>query len=205
MFLIREFHRLEPGRYSVTLETDDPGFLPGLRLIRNLAVAAERLQTRVDRERRVLHLLDKIHAAEPENRAERARLLAIFRELPGSRGDRLKALRRILADQYGRCAYDDARAIVSRATKERRGDLHARARELAAAGASCRAIGSQLEISHAQAARFSHPCAPPENGELLKCPRIDDLPRQGIQTGNHPGRSNPPGRKQGKTPGGNGR
>jgi hypothetical protein len=172
VFRIERFERISQGSYRVVLVTDDPGFLPALRLLRHVSAAADLLHERIDRERRVLRLLESQAAAEPAARADRAKLLAMYHELPGPRSERMKALRRILADQYGRCGYDDAMAIVSLAIHEHRAAQGARAVELAAGGSSCREIGVQLGISPAQASRISHP----ENGEAVKCPRIDDLP-----------------------------
>jgi len=175
VFRIETFSRISQGIYRVILTTDDPGILPALRLLRGVAALAEKLDRRIDQERRVLRLLDDRQASAPEARAERAKLLAIYRELPGSRGARIKQLRRILLDTYERITYDDVLALISRATAEERISRSARAAELAAGGSSCREIGAILRISPAQAARLAHP-EPQGNGDALKCPRIDDLP-----------------------------
>lgn len=172
MFRIELFKRISQGNYRVVLTTDDPGFLPALRLLRHISAAADLLHERVDRERRVLCLIEGRQAAEPAAIAERARIVALYRELPGPRAERLKALRSVLKDQYPRIGYDDVLAIISRAVQEERAVRRSRSLELAAAGRSCRYISKYLGISPAQASRLSRP----EKGDLLKCPRIDDLP-----------------------------
>jgi hypothetical protein len=125
-----------------------------------------------DRERRILHLIEGRQAAEPAQRAERARILATYRELPGARAHRLKTLRRILLDQYPRIGYDDVLAVISLAVQEERAFRRSRVKELSCGGLSCRDIGRQLGISPAQASRLSSP----EKGETREYPRIDDLP-----------------------------
>lgn len=172
MFAIEEFSRISQGEYRVVITTDDPGFLPALRLIRHVSHTAEQLHERVDRERRVLELTDARQEAAPAQRAERARILALYRELPGYRGERLKALRRILLDQYRRIGYDDVLTVISLAVREERAARRARVMELATAGRSCREIASQLGISPAQASRLSGPRRVDARG----CPTIDDLP-----------------------------
>jgi hypothetical protein len=171
VFAIEHFVRISQGNYRVILTTDDPGFLPALRLLRHISAAADLLEQRIDRERRVLCLIEGRQAAAPAQRAERARILATYRELPGPRAERLKLLRSVLKDQYPRIGYDDVLTVIHLSITEERAVRRSRSRELAAAGRSCREIAAALSISPAQASRLSHP----EKGEALKCPRIDDL------------------------------
>jgi hypothetical protein len=172
VFTIELFKRISKGNYRVVLTTDDPGFLPTLRLLRHISSAAYLLDERIDRERRILRLTDARLEAAPAQRAERARILATYRELPGPRAKRLKLLRSILKDQYPRIGYDDVLAVISLGVSEERAVRRSRSRELAAGGRSAREIGSILHISKAQAARLSVP----RRGELPGCPTIDDLP-----------------------------
>ncbi len=184
MFQVEHFERISQGNYRVVLTTDDPGALPMLRFLRGVAAFTETLHRRIDHERRILRLTDRAREQEPQARAERARILALYyRELPGRRGERLKALRRVLRDQYPRCGYDDVRVIVSLAVADERAFRRSRSRELAGEGLSCREIGRQLAISPAQASRLSGP----RSGDARGCPTIDDLPCGSYPKADFPG------------------
>lgn len=172
MFQVERFERITQGSYRVTLTTDDPGFLPALRLLRGVSALAEKLDERIDRERRILRLIEDRQANEPAAIAERAKILSMYRELPGARAHRLKLLRSVLKDQYPRIGYDDVIAVISRAVREERAARRARSVELSAAGRSAREIGRQLGISPAQASRLSRS----GKGDARGCPTIDDLP-----------------------------
>jgi len=172
VFKILEFSRIAPGNYRVVLTTDDPGLLPALRFLRGVSFLAERLDRRIDHERRVLHLIDAATAAEPEARAERGRILALYRTLPGPRKERLKTLRGVLKDQYPWIGYDDVLAVISLGVSEERTARRSRSVQLAGEGMPCREIAKRLGISPAQASRLSAP----RKANLARGPRIDDLP-----------------------------
>ncbi len=171
MFRVERFHRVAQGEYRATITLDDPGILPALRFLRRVSDVAERLHRRIDQERRVLELTDRRREQEPQARAERARILALYRELPGPRSARLKALRRILLDQYARIGYDGVVSVISMAIAEERTFRTARVRDLAGEGLTCREIATRLRISPAQVSRLSGP----RRGDARGCPINDDL------------------------------
>lgn len=171
MFRVEGFERIGKGNYRVILSTDDPGLLPALRFLRRVSAVAEKLDERIDLRRRVLILTEKQIAREPVARARRAQILAVYRELPGARKDRLKQLRKILVDQGERFLYDDVLSVISLAVKEERDARKSRAVELHREGLTCREIGARLGISRAQACRL----AGVKKADRVKCPRIDDL------------------------------
>ncbi len=180
MFRVERFHRIAQGVYQATITLDDPGILPALRFLRRLSDVAETLDRRIDLKRRVLLLTERRAAAEPSVRAERSRLLAVYRELPGPRKERLKALRRILLDKVERITYDGVVSVISLAIAEERTFRTARVRELAGEGRSCREIASALRISPAQVSRLSGP----RRGNARGCPVIGDLapgPQEGAE------------------------
>ena len=171
MFRVEAFRRIAQGEYQAVITLDDPGMLPMLRFLRRVSDVAETLHLRIEHERRVLRLTDERKALEPEVRAERAKLLAIYRELPGPRAARVKQLRRIIRDREVRITYDGVVSLISRAIADERTFRRSRVLELAGEGLTCRAIASRLCISPAQASRLSGP----RSADAPGCPTIDDL------------------------------
>ena len=171
MFRVEAFRRIAQGEYQAVITLDDPGMLPMLRFLRRVSDVAETLHLRIEHERRMLRLTDERRALEPEVRAERAKFLAIYRELPGPRAARVKQLRRIIRDREVRITYDGVVSLISRAIADERTFRRSRVLELAGEGLTCRAIASRLCISPAQASRLSDP----RRGERPGCPVIDDL------------------------------
>jgi hypothetical protein len=178
MFRVDHFQRVSHGEYRVVLILDDPGMLPMIRFLRSASAFAETLHSRIDLERRVLELTDRRREAAPAQRAERARILALYRTLPGPRKERLKTLRSVLKDQYPRIGYDDVRALISLGVADERAFRRTRAAQLAGEGLSCRQVAERLMISPAQAFRLQSP----QRAKPRGCPTIDDL-TPGVQDG----------------------
>lgn len=134
----------------MTIESDDPQTVLFMRFFREAAAFADSYHYRTKAAQaghtRALERAPKLAAL----RDRRARIREMYQELPGSRRDRLKAIRILLGQKGDILSADQLAAELHLANLEHREQMASRVAELAAAGQSLRAIGAALKIS------FSH-------------------------------------------------
>jgi hypothetical protein len=172
VFKIEQF-RVVSGKIRMVIETDCASSASILRFFSAADAFAQayhvRFRSAIAADRRERDP-DRIRTVE-EERFRRARYLALYRQLPGSRRERLKALREYAAADGHPLGYDAAIFLVARAGRELSDARRARIGQLRESGHSVRSIAAILSIPRSTVDRLSAP----GNGDRRKCPRIDDL------------------------------
>lgn len=166
MFRVTEIAYVPDGIRAV-LVIDDPADLYYLRFIRQAERFAElfhhKLANEVGAHKRELDRPQRQEAA----RIERARLLGAFREMPGTRRERIRELWKMLRRQGREITQDGLAARIAIAIAEDRRSKAARIAELAAAGRSVRQISEMLNIPSATVSRLKKDAPePPRTGDL---------------------------------------
>ncbi len=158
----------ECGVIRLTVETDEPSTMLFMRFLRDAQAFAQayayRAKAAASGERRRIERAAQL----PAMIAARARALALYRELPGSVREKIRALREIMAAQGDPVTVGGLEAELAIAREEERETRRQRILQLRREGLSHRKIGSVLGIPESTVRTLEK--------NARGCPRTDDRP-----------------------------
>lgn len=157
------------SRIRILIETDasDPESLQMICLLKKILDAAQVARAKLKSFRFQQAADARRPALQAASKEQRARVLALYRSIPGRRRERLRSLRKLLIAQGHNVTYDGTVAWIRLALEDERQFRAVRIRELAKEGHSDRKIGRTLGLPSSTVSRLKRNAA--------GAPTIDDL------------------------------
>lgn len=177
MFCIRDV-RMEGEKIVMTMETTDVQDLLYVRFLRKAAEFADSFSYRVSAYGKAARREREMAERAPLDRADRSKLLAVFRTIPGARADRLRTFRGILAAQGRPATATTVVSLLTLARAEEREEQAGQIRAAIAAGRSTRDISKAIGIPKSTVDRLRK--------DAPESPRIDERPARPLPS---PGRT----------------
>lgn len=154
MFKITDYRNIS-GKIILTVETDDATSALMLRFLSAADKFAELFHYRVSAESRLYASQKTCPEKMAQARSSRSGLLRKYREIPGSRIQRMRILKEMLASEGIKMTLDRVIATIQIATEEEKLHNKLQTKHLIRKGKSLNEIASELSIPKSTVARYA--------------------------------------------------